>query len=122
MSELSDAQARFAWMLGELLQWVNHHQRVPTMTLKSGATRVRLSWVYRDEQANARVGGHPRSLHVQRLACDLFLDQWDGSKWIYQERTEAYQELGERWEAMGGAWGGPWDDGGHFSLAYGGMR
>lgn len=60
------------------------------------------------------------SLHTLRLAQDynLFI------KGVYQSTTEAYRPLGEKWESMGGAWGGRFakPDGNHFSLAYGGRR
>jgi len=62
--------------------------------------------------------GHPNSLHKVRLAVDfnLFIDG------KYQTDSVAYLPLGVYWESIGGSWGGRFEDGNHFSLAYGGMR
>ena len=62
--------------------------------------------------------GHPTSLHKRRLAVDLNLFK-DG---VFQEGTEAHRPLGEWWEAQGGTWGGRFQDGNHYSLAYDGMK
>lgn len=62
--------------------------------------------------------GHARSLHRKRLAIDLnlFID----GKWM--KKTKDFKALGAYWESIGGAWGGRFGDGNHFSLAHGGMR
>jgi len=60
----------------------------------------------------------PTSLHFEGLAIDLNLFK-DGK---YLTGTEDYRELGEYWESIGGAWGGRFNDGNHFSLAYGGRK
>jgi hypothetical protein len=62
--------------------------------------------------------GHPDSLHKMRLAVDfnLFIDG------KYQTDSLAYLPLGVYWESIGGTWGGRFEDGNHFSLAYGGMK
>lgn len=80
------------------------------------------------EQAalNAQTGsGIVNSLHTQRLAIDLNLFK-DG---VYQTTSEAYQPLGEWWEALSTPeytchWGGRFSrpDGNHFSLGHGGVR
>ncbi len=62
--------------------------------------------------AYAKRGHKHGSYHYRRLAIDLNLFK-DGK---YLEKTEDHQKLGEFWEAIGGTWGGRWDDGNHYSL------
>lgn len=112
---LSDKQARFADMLVDLLAWTRA-QRTPEGDRRF---RVRFADAYRDPRCGY---GHPRSLHRQRLAVDLVLDEWNGSSWVYRSDTESHRPLGEEWERMGGSWGGRFNDGNHFSLAHGDMR
>jgi len=57
--------------------------------------------------------GHKEdSFHYKRLAIDLNLFK-DG---VYLTSTDHHLFLGEFWEAIGGTWGGRWDDGNHYSL------
>ena len=63
--------------------------------------------------------GHMRnSLHYQRLAIDLNLFR-DGE---YLVTTEDHLPLGEYWESIGGAWGGRFEDGNHYSLSHQGRK
>jgi len=62
--------------------------------------------------------GHPNSNHKQRLAIDLNLFK-DGK---YLTSTESHTPLGEKWESMGGSWGGRFKDGNHYSLEHNGYR
>lgn len=62
--------------------------------------------------------GHKNSLHKMSLAIDIVLSK-DGK--IFTD-TESYTFAGEYWESIGGSWGGRFNDGGHFSKAYQGMR
>ena len=112
MSALTDKQARFASMFGQLLHFVD--------TLPDH--RVRVSWGYRSPAANKLIGGHPRSTHISRLAEDVILDKRINGKWVWQKSTAAYKPLGEFWESIGGTWGGRFDDGGHFSLEHNGVK
>lgn len=78
---------------------------------------------YRDPRLHGEVGvkkgyGHPKSAHKHRLAVDLNLF----INGVYQTSTEAYTKLGEFWEGMGGAWGGRFKDGNHFSLEHNGVK
>ena len=61
--------------------------------------------------AFATSGHKKNSFHYKRLAIDLNLFK-DG---IYLTSTEDHRPLGEYWEAIGGSWGGRWDDGNHYS-------
>jgi hypothetical protein len=60
------------------------------------------------------IGHHKRgSFHYKGLAQDfnLFIDD------VYQETTEAHERMGEKWESLGGTWGGRFrkPDGNHYS-------
>lgn len=110
---LGEKQRKFTKMVAELILWAYEHG-------------YELTWgeAYRTpEQAawNARNGsGITNSLHGKRLAVDLnlFIDG------MYQPQSSAYQLLGEKWESMGGAWGGRFlrADANHFSLEHEGVR
>ena len=101
---LTDKQQDFAEMVGLLLQ------KAPQM-----GYRITLGDAYRDP----RVGyGNPKSLHRSRLAIDL--NVFKGGE--YLTTGEQYTDLGEWWESIGGAWGGRFQDGNHFSLAHNGMK
>lgn len=58
------------------------------------------------------------SNHYNKLAIDLNL--FKNGK--YLDKTEDHRELGEYWESIGGAWGGRFGDGNHYSLEYNGMK
>ena len=87
-----------------------------------------LGEAYRSKEEAARLAGLglgiKNSLHTQRLAIDFNLFR-DGQ---YLSATEDYRLLGEYWEAQSHppdyecAWGGRFNDGGHFSIAHGGRR
>ena len=71
---------------------------------------------YRDPRVFGPQGvkkGYGRSMsnHKNRLAVDfnLFLDG------TYMENTADHIVLGEYWKSIGGAWGGMFDDGDHYS-------
>ena len=73
------------------------------------------------EQAalNAASGkGIANSLHTVRLAIDLNLFK-DGK---FLTSTEDHRPLGEWWESQGGAWGGRFKDGNHYSLEWEGRK
>jgi len=58
------------------------------------------------------------TLHKKRLAIDLNLFK-DG---VWLNKTKHHKQLGEYWESIGGAWGGRFGDGNHYSLEHEGMR
>jgi hypothetical protein len=68
--------------------------------------------------AYATTGHINGSLHYDRLAIDLNLFQ-DG---IYLVSTADHLQLGEFWESLGGAWGGRFNDGNHYSLEHNGRK
>lgn len=78
---------------------------------------------YRDPRVFGPIGqrmgyGHPKSAHKQRLAVDLNL--FRGGKFL--QSTEDHRPLGEWWESQGGAWGGRFEDGNHYSLEHDGVK
>jgi len=66
----------------------------------------------------ALVGHKKDSNHGIRLAIDLNLFR-DGK---YLSSTKSHRPLGEFWESIGGAWGGRFNDGNHYSLEHNGRR
>ena len=71
-----------------------------------------------DAYVSTRTGHKKFSLHYDRLAVDFNLFK-DG-EWL--EDTEDHRLLGEHWESIGGAWGGRFGDGNHYSLAHGNRK
>lgn len=109
--KLSEKQARFARMVALLI-----------LHADALGYRVTFGETWRHP---SRKGGHPRSLHKNRLAVDLnlFTPDSDG-EYRYRRTTEAHEPLGLYWESIGGAWGGRFSnpDGNHYSLEHGGRR
>lgn len=68
--------------------------------------------------AYAKAGHMDGSLHYSRLAIDINLFK-DGK---YLTKTEDHEILGIFWESIGGAWGGRFNDGNHYSLAHDGRK
>lgn len=66
----------------------------------------------------AKTGHKKNSNHYIRLAIDLNL--FKNEKWLSE--TEDHLPLGEYWEALGGAWGGRFQDGNHYSLEHEGRK
>jgi len=103
---LRQDQERFALLFSQLIAWA----------FQSGFT-VTLGDAFRDPRlfgplGTARGYGAASSLHKLRLAADLNLFR-DGH---FLEHTEAHAQLGAHWEALGGTWGGRWNDGNHYQL------
>lgn len=98
---LREKQVKFTWMLAEFLLWC-----------KAQGYEITLGETWRP---NTTFGLHPKRLAVD---LNLFIDG------KYQTSTEAHRPLGEKWESMGGSWGGRFQkkDGNHYSLEHGGVR
>ena len=113
MSEtLGQKQRRFTRLVGLLIQ--HAYQQGYELTFGDA---------YRDPRVHGQVGekksySAANSVHKERLACDFNLFK-DGQ---FLTRTEDYTPLGEYWESLGGAWGGRFNDGNHFSLEHGGRK
>lgn len=100
---LRQVQSRFAFMVALLL-----------IKAKSLGYEFTFGESYDDDNTGHMKG----SLHYIRLAQDLNLFK-DGK---FLDINEDHKPLGEWWESIGGAWGGRFSDGNHYSLAYGGKK
>ena len=105
---LGEKQRRFARMVTRLIDQAH-----------AMGYEVTLGDAYRDPRLHGGLGapggyGAARSCHKLRLAIDLNLFR-DGK---YLDRTEDHRPLGEWWESQGGAWGGRFQDGNHYSLEH----
>lgn len=108
---LGQKQRLFTKMLADLIRFAYEHGYEMTL---GEAFRT-------PEQAalNAASGkGIANSLHSVRLAIDLNLFK-DGQ---FLQTTEDHKPLGEFWESIGGAWGGRFRDGNHYSLEHEGRK
>lgn len=103
---LGQKQRKFTLMLADLLHfaYANGYE----LTLGRGAV---------SEAANAADGGHPKSLHLLRLAQDLNVFK----NGVFLTDGSGHDELHDFWDSIGGA---PRiaDDLNHYSLAHEGMR
>ena len=103
---LRQKQSRFARMVAQL---INHATVL--------GYEVTFAEAYRSpEEAKRR--GFKNTNHTKRLAIDLNLFK-NGS---YQRSTKAHEPLGLYWESIGGAWGGRFNDGNHYSLEHKGVK
>jgi hypothetical protein len=111
---LNPYQFRLTYMLAIL---VHYAYDVLGLRLTYGTAR-------QDKGCTVCGGGKrkPTSLHYDGLAVDFNLFRHDGTKWDYKDDTESHRKLGEFWESIGGSWGGRFNDGNHYSLAYGGRK
>ena len=119
---LGDKQRLFARLLGEFIVWcyANDYE----ITFGEATRPPELAQLYASQGR-----GIANSLHGKRLALDinLFLDlSVESDEDIYQNDSEAYRPLGEKWKSMNPLcrWGGDFSkpDGNHFSLEHEGVR
>ena len=111
-SELLELQWKFTRMVPQLIQ--KAHEL---------GYEASLGDAFRDPRLHGDFGvrkgyGNAKSQHKRRLALDLLLFK-DGK---YLTDTKDYATLGLWWESVGGAWGGRFEDGNHFSLEYQGVK
>jgi hypothetical protein len=104
---LGEQQRAFALALAELIVWLYRQ-----------GYEVSFGDAYRDPRLHGEFGkkvayGNAKSFHKKRLAVDLNLFR-DGK---YLAKTEDHRVIGEKWEKMGGTWGGRFakKDGNHYS-------
>lgn len=134
---LREARCRFGAMLPRLLDYATYtlgFEVAPGEVMRgpvqaevnalSQEEKSRLAALIREEfprlaKLVADAGkGTRTSLHLDGLALDLNLYR----NGVYLGQTTHHAELGRYWESIGGAWGGGWGDGNHYSLAYGGKK
>lgn len=113
-NSLSEAQRALPPMIAKLIDYAYKH-----------GYELTFGDAYRDPRVHGKFGeskpssySHSRSNHKRRLAVDLNLFR-DG---VYLTTTEAHRPLGEYWESLGGAWGGRFNDGNHYSIEYQGIK
>lgn len=117
---LEEKQWLFMRLLGEFLVWIYEAGYV----VKGGE----LERPQAQADANASSGvGISHSLHRKLLAIDLKLFLLVDGRWEYQQQSEAYQPLGEKWKSMHELcrWGGDFQtrpDGDHFSITHEGIQ
>lgn len=109
---LSQKQRLFSKMIAELILWAYEQ-----------GYEVTLGDAYRDPRVHGALGekmayGARNSCHKLRLAMDLNLFK-DGK---YCTDEASHRPLGEKWESMGGSWGGRFQDANHYSLEHDGFR
>jgi len=98
---LRQKQSWFAGKIAELVLWIIDQGYEVTLG-----------------DAFATTGHKVNSCHYIRLAQDLNLFK-DGR---YLTETEDHRFAGEKWESMGGSWGGRFQDGNHYSLEHEGRK
>jgi hypothetical protein len=111
METLGQKQRRFSKMVAELILYIYAEGYEAT-----------LGDAFRDPRSHGAQGipgpyGRAYSAHKNKLALDLNLFK-DGK---YLSSTKDHEKFGVWWEAKGGAWGGRFNDGNHYSLAHGGI-
>lgn len=109
---LGQKQRKFTQMIGELIGFAY-----------ANGYELTFGDAFRDPRVHGEVGAKKSyssagSNHKIRLAVDFNLFK-DGQ---YMARSEDYAELGAFWESIGGAWGGRFNDGNHFSLEHEGRK
>jgi hypothetical protein len=109
---LGEKQRQHPLMLAKLIIW-----------LYEQGYEVTWGDSYRDPRLHGAQGiklgyGAMNSNHKIRLAVDLNLFK-DGK---FLTSTEDHTPIGEKWESMGGAWGGRFSDGNHYSLEHEGRK
>lgn len=112
MSELRDKRIKFSVNISNLVLWGNAHEN----------WEVALGQDYDEADPKEKRRHRKGSLHYLGLANDLAL-YING---VYQTKTEAYKELGEKWKSYDPdcCWGGDFSspDGNHFSVTYMGRK
>ena len=109
---LGQKQRKFTRMIADLIVFAD-----------SRGYELTFGDAFRDPRVHGDVGAKKSyssasSNHKIRLAVDFNL--FRGGQ--YLTGTEDYAELGEFWESLGGAWGGRFNDGNHFSLEHEGRK
>ena len=100
---LGQRQRQFTWMIGQLIQWAYQN-----------GYELSFGDAYRDPRVHGEIG--KRKSYSSAVDFNLFKNG------KYLTRTEDYQALGEYWESIGGAWGGRFNDGNHFSVEFDGYK
>lgn len=111
---LGAAQRALPPMLAKLINYAYIHGY--ELTLGDAYRDPRVHGAFGESKPNSY--SKKKSNHKRRLAIDLNLFR-DG---VYLTSSEAHRPLGEYWESLGGAWGGRFNDGNHYSIEYQGIK
>ena len=111
---LSAKQQRFTLMVAKLIQHI--YAEGYTATFGDAYRDPRVHGAHGTKKAGSYSAAG--SVHKLRLAVDLQLFK-DGK---YLTASDNYTFAGLYWESLGGAWGGRFNDGNHFSLEHGGYK
>lgn len=111
---LREKQSEFVVMLSRLIDYAT--QEGYQLTIGDAYRDPRVHGVQGDRKQGAY--GRKISAHKQRLAIDLNLFK-DG---VFLTTTEDHEPLGLFWEAIGGTWGGRFNDGNHYSVEQDGVK
>lgn len=109
---LGQKQRKFTLMISKLIQFAYEN-----------GYELTFGDAYRDPRVHGEGGvkksySSANSLHKSRLAVDFNLFK-DGK---FLTSTEDHKILGEYWESLGGAWGGRFNDGNHYSIEHEGRK
>jgi hypothetical protein len=113
---LSVKQALFTYRLAQLLVWIAEEQKL-LVTMREG-------YVGDTDRADGDYDGpHKKGgLHYMGLAQDLMLYRKPDGVPLTDGGAPEWRAVGEKWESMGGTWGGRFGDANHFSLAHAGKK
>lgn len=101
MSGNVSKRIRLLWMLGDLLSFAKA-EGVALICTSFYRTQAEQDRLYEMGKSKVR-----HSKHQDWLAVDLAVVNEDGTiQWAADGR---YQKLGEKWEELGGIWGGRWE-------------
>jgi len=116
--QLKYKQRRFGFMVALLI--LKAHELGFECVIGDAAFSCMLNKVGKPEgDLLAKTLGHRKnSNHFLCLAVDLELF-FDGR---YLTETSDHEPLGEYWMSLGGAWGGDFNDGNHYSLEHNGVK
>lgn len=109
---LGEKQRKFTRMIGKLIEYAY-----------ANGYELTFGDAYRDPRVHGDVGvkksySSANSLHKSRLAVDFNLFK----NGVFLQSSADHEPLGKFWESIGGAWGGRFNDGNHYSLEHNGRK
>ena len=107
MNDLEKRQFQFAMYLANLLIFINAKP-----DYRAAVGEVERPHVLQEIYLRTGASKKKVSFHEFRLAADLKIYKWDGSRWVYLNKTPDYLFAGEYWESLDSEniWGGRFGD------------
>jgi hypothetical protein len=96
-------------MLGKKQEEFSRALVLLLMYMHSEGFQTRLGDTYPGKFEHAPGGKHPLGLAID---INLFRDG------VYLTKTEDHEKFGKFWVALGGIWGGDWEDGNHYEWPF----